>query len=1255
MANVHPQPSGCNPERAENNDFSGAADPIRLTAFGDRFASARLPIDFPSLDKLVGDLRATLAPTKDQLPLIKLARFSGQRSANGSLRHDVAIVELWGAEGDYDSGLLPIEAAVGKIQAAGIETLLYETPSSTPERPRWRVLCFTSREYTGTTDELRELRARWVARINGVLGGVLADESFRLSQAFYIGRVENKPPIKVITTAGTRIDLRDDLDDGAIFKNGHTTPTAKAPTIRTQPHILENDPTLSDDDPRLLQECERRVEGFRRKKGIGSTPAGERAHQLVQWLADIGTHDGLTPSARMIERVIRRDYPETNTTIIEDMLSRRKDQRGWDIIDPIEPEPDRVDRAAEPIPVPAPLRADEAKRKLEEEVRKVLEHWRPTKRLIKGAMGLGKTDTVLRLIAERAEPKPENDEGQIIYAAQRHALLQDAAETLRGYLRANGWSEEAIAENIVILQSRHHVGRDKDGNEVPPLCLKHDEAEKLSGHGGSLSESLCRRPATKKRPEVRCEHFETCPFQNMKRQSARARFVFMTHSHLSSPWPPAGAAGTFHPRNARLFIIDENPTSALFDQEPTRIKAGAFKELVPEIGEKIEEALARTDTLDFLREAGVTADQIYIAAEARKKSEKRRRIGHPGMSADERSAAIEQIKQAPPPPQLSRWLTCLADEVKSDRPGECHSLRRDSGTGDILARARKPLWDTIGQKCLVLDGTAHIEDLRCVLPKTQEVGIEVPRNAIFVQVTTNTYSKNTTLKDGKPTQLLKDACEFIEIFAKAFPDKVAMFTTKEIRRGLTRAKKGEKLDVYTPFRGARLGHYRNVRGSNAFENCEIGFLVGRAEDPVEVIEGDARAWHYDAPTPLKFLKPEGDEAKRLENRSGWYTMKDGQRVISRFTRHPDQHCQRRNETTREDEMLQAIDRLRLIHNKEPKLVFILSSLPLPIPVDVLISEDTIAKIVGFRDILAGIETAGLGGAAPITGTFLSQTWPEVWPNPKAGEDFLREIFPKQDQWVRESLLSPAEPNSTYLIRFSRSQEALKIFLLRQVLRTGGWNLARFQVAGTKAAEWSLFIHRDGSTAREALAAHLKVALTSLNLSTLTGEPLDVEGETASTGDALLDQALGICATAGMALSFDPKALAALPGSPWKDPKAAKNWKEGDAAGKILQRGPPEVWSRVEYRLASRRGGRASVAWVPEAVDPSLAISEALGVKEAEIVICGAPHQPWEPAAPEDPWEVVRLSPAAPLGEPSAPINLRRVKPAHGGSHERHHS
>jgi len=162
-----------------------------------------------------------------------------------------------------------------------------------------------------------------------VLGGILARESFVLSQAFYLGGIEGQPPIKVIPTVGARIDLCDDLDEGAIFKNGTSSPDER----REPTGEFEEDPSESDFDPRLLRECQSRVKNFAKRCGYGTAPAGARAFQLVTWLSDIGTRDGLTPSAAMIHEVIREDYPQTTVALIEDMLARRHQPRGCDVID----------------------------------------------------------------------------------------------------------------------------------------------------------------------------------------------------------------------------------------------------------------------------------------------------------------------------------------------------------------------------------------------------------------------------------------------------------------------------------------------------------------------------------------------------------------------------------------------------------------------------------------------------------------------------------------------------------------------------------------------------------------------------------------------------------------------------------------------------------------------------------------------------------------------------------------------------------
>ena len=57
-----------------------------------------------------------------------------------------------------------------------------------------------------------------MARINGVLGGVLAGESFTLSQSFYFGKAGTAERYDVIRVSGRCIDVRSDLDATAIGK-----------------------------------------------------------------------------------------------------------------------------------------------------------------------------------------------------------------------------------------------------------------------------------------------------------------------------------------------------------------------------------------------------------------------------------------------------------------------------------------------------------------------------------------------------------------------------------------------------------------------------------------------------------------------------------------------------------------------------------------------------------------------------------------------------------------------------------------------------------------------------------------------------------------------------------------------------------------------------------------------------------------------------------------------------------------------------
>lgn len=145
------------------------------------------------------------------LPLIKLAVFGDQRSPNGSLRHDANLLAVTGCEIEHDAETMPFDAACDRMLTAGICALGYTSPSHTPLAPRWRFLVL----FSGPLPP--EQRRVMVCRLNGLLGGVLADESFRLSQAFFVGRVHaTAQHYRSAIIPGGFIDLRPDLDADAL-------------------------------------------------------------------------------------------------------------------------------------------------------------------------------------------------------------------------------------------------------------------------------------------------------------------------------------------------------------------------------------------------------------------------------------------------------------------------------------------------------------------------------------------------------------------------------------------------------------------------------------------------------------------------------------------------------------------------------------------------------------------------------------------------------------------------------------------------------------------------------------------------------------------------------------------------------------------------------------------------------------------------------------------------------------------------------
>jgi Virulence-associated protein E/Primase C terminal 1 (PriCT-1) len=149
-------------------------------------------------------------PAKDKMPLIKLACFGTDTGRGTLLRNEANMLCIHGVEGDYDAERLSPDDAITALGMAGITALIYTTPGHQDGAPRWRLLAPLS------TDHPVAERRKLLGRINGVLDGILADESFVNAQSYFWGRVAGVP-YRALSSVGEFVDLRDDLDAGAIF------------------------------------------------------------------------------------------------------------------------------------------------------------------------------------------------------------------------------------------------------------------------------------------------------------------------------------------------------------------------------------------------------------------------------------------------------------------------------------------------------------------------------------------------------------------------------------------------------------------------------------------------------------------------------------------------------------------------------------------------------------------------------------------------------------------------------------------------------------------------------------------------------------------------------------------------------------------------------------------------------------------------------------------------------------------------------
>lgn len=577
--------------------------------------------------------------------------------------------------------------------------------------------------------------------------------------------------------------------------------------------------------------------------------------------------------------------------------------------------------------------------------------------------------------------------GKTVIFAHRHDLARQVKQVIEAQSNKKGVSMAAP-----ILR-----GRTEGAERGNAPCQRWREADRLQKKGFPVFSNLCRHVSDGEVSE--CPYFGDCEYIKAYQEAYDAPFVIMVHAHLGLPWAPQAEVLSwfeepeepelrlFRPAYATIVICDEDPTRHLVEHRT--LPRSRLQELRQDgLGNHLLAGLNAPDgLLSYLRKKGVTGERVReIAKVVRDNEAKTQRV----VAPDEADAAIgmqlqERIALAP-------ILDRLADELKCGREGVSYSLSLD---GDkVIAQGRRP-YPFTEARLLVLDGTANPAILKQFIPDL-ELAPELPvrRNAYVVQVRNLTFFKGSLIDKDEdtgqpsPTTRLAEVAQFIGLVATT--GKTLAVTNKPVRCALTGEDENARLPVSAPYRGADIAHFGNIRGVNDFEGHANVVILGREELPVDAAERRAMAIWYDTDEPIVRVEPDANGNVNYPKQARSYQHPSGPRPSKsvQVSVHPDRRVQAVLEQVREAESLQAIDRLRLIHNAETKHVWILCNIPLDIPVDCLTTWrrllDTTRKMLA---ILSRCDEKGWD-AVSLAKAELHGRFPELWPTEQAAGKWL---------------------------------------------------------------------------------------------------------------------------------------------------------------------------------------------------------------------------------------------------------------------------
>ena len=540
-------------------------------------------------------------------------------------------------------------------------------------------------------------------------------------------------------------------------------------------------------------------------------------------------------------------------------------------------------------------------------------------------MGTGKTkQTIAHLKAYLTDKFQQSVE---VYVP-RHDLADEWEESLEG-----------INARVIHVYPRTGGKWDEEQNSYPHpiMCQRAEYVRDLEEKGHSIYGNACLSRTSGEQ----CSFFGGCSYLDQFRQSGDDLGVENTiriYTHAS----------LFLSRNEferqaepDLVIIDEAFISSAVSNMPS-IPVGDVTQHIrfdgnAQLGFDLVECLTKNQGyLSYLRDKDIGAFEFNAV------SVEGLNPATPFSAGTTQSCNVRSAKQYK---TLTKLLEIAAREIEDqgrDSFGQLvhdnRKTRNKNRKNEIVVCEHKPIRVPRSAPVLYLDATADSIITEAYLPALQYHRIDVRQLAVVSQVHDRTGSKNFwNSKIGPEQENLSeptynarhnDLASLITILnewvkAGESPLVVGNKDLCEFLRG------HPKLDT-----GVAVAHFMSLRGSNAYEDRSVVFITGRNQPPVNEIEQQARAVFGGSGNPLSY---DDKENLPLDQVDYWLSARSLQSpaamTVPSFS---DPRIEAVQKQIREAETVQAIARLRLVWADYQKRVFLLSNLPVEMPVDHLI-------------------------------------------------------------------------------------------------------------------------------------------------------------------------------------------------------------------------------------------------------------------------------------------------------------------------------